>query len=144
MSYPIGETTIGVLPEPIPATESGTTPVPAAAPSLLANNRTRAITNSTFVLNTSSTTPVAENRVMRLHNRTPAQMALIVLEAGAGAAPGAVLARFWMDGSHPSASNGLQLKEGGVYEVVGSENILNFRIVSADDKPHVLQVQYFM
>ena len=140
MSYPIQNTT--TPPPGILAAEPGATPMPIAAPSLLGNVRSRAISNATFVLNTSGTTPVGENLVMQLH-RIQASSVLIILEAAAGAVAGAVLGRFWQDGSHPSTTNGLHLKDGGVVEIIGSENVTNFRIVTADNRPHRIQVQYF-
>lgn len=140
MSYPIQNTT--TPPPGILAGETGALPSTVGTPGLLSNVRSRAISNATFVLNTSTTTPSGENKVMQLH-RIQASSVLVILEAAAGAVPGTVLARFWQDGSHPSTTNGLHLKDGGVVEIIGAENVTNFRIVTADDRPHRIQVQYF-
>lgn len=113
----------------------GYAPIPFA-------NLQSALNNATFQLYTSGTVPVNINKVMSLHQNTTANNAIITIEAAPGANKDDVLARFWMDGSHPSNTNGLPLKHMGVFEVVGRTNVQNFRIISADDFPHTIQVQY--
>lgn len=110
----------------------------------LGNRGETASTNTTFLLNTNTTTPAGENKVMQLHQKTNSNSALIVIEANEDATPGAILARFWMDGSLPDPNKGLPLKDCSVFEVIGASNIKNFRIISADDLAHKVQVQYIM
>ncbi|MBC8051873.1 MAG: hypothetical protein H7Y13_02295 [Sphingobacteriaceae bacterium] len=119
-------------------------PVPFSA-SFLANSRERAIANGTFQLNTSTTPDLepGESMVMPLHLLPTANSVILSIEAAEGAAEGAVLARLWQDGTYPTINEGLPLKDGGVIEIQGSLNIQNTRIISADDKAHTIQVQYF-
>lgn len=138
-----GPETIGVMPPIIEDTELSPTPTPISAGSLLGNTRQKATTNATFQLPTSTTTTATQSKVMRLHQGTRANMALIVCEAHQDAQAGSVIARFWQDGSAPTPSNGLPFKDGGVIEIIGSENVENFRIITADDTAHTVQVQYF-
>jgi len=139
-----GEETIGVAPPLIDIAEPGDKPTPVAGSSILGNVRSRAITNTTFNLFTTATVPVGKNVVMPLHNTTQAKRAIIVLEAAPGAAQNAIIARCWMDGSFPTPERGLQFKDGGVIELTSAEDILNFRIITCDNRPHVVQVQYFL
>lgn len=139
-----GEETIGIAPPIIAVTELGEVPTPAIGPSIMGNVRARAITNTTFNLFTTGTTPAGANLVMPLHNRTQANRAIIVLEAAPGAAQNAIIARCWLDGSFPTPERGLQFKDGGVIELTSASDILNFRIITCDNKAHVVQVQYFL
>lgn len=102
-----------------------------------------AVSNSTVQLWTTGTLPINTNLVMRLHQQNSYKSAMIVLEAAAGADKDAVLARFWQDGTHPSNVKGLPLKHMGVIEIRGQENVRNFRIITADDRPHTINIQYF-
>lgn len=132
------EDTINVAP---PLVAVGPNPAPVGyAPSNFSNLQ-NALTHTTLTLLTAATQG-PNNKVMMLHQNTNANRAIVVLEAAAGADKTAVLARFWMDGSHPTNTTGLPLKDMGVFEIVGSVNIQNFRVITADDRPHVLQVQY--
>lgn len=129
-------------PPPLAAVPVQSSPTPYN-PSFLANTYDRAIGNSTFVLKTTGTTDPDDSVVMPLHQIPGVKRAIIAIEAAEGAAKGAVLARIWMDGTYPSQSEGLPLKDGGVIEIVGTYNVLNTRIISADDKAHTIHIQYF-
>jgi hypothetical protein len=136
----IGEDTINNDPPLIPATDDpgpkSYTPFPKA-------NQENALTNSTLVLYTAGSVPLNTNMVMQLHQQGNYSSALITLEAAQGADKDEVLARFWQDGTHPTNSRGLPLKHMGVIEVRGFQNVKNFRIITADDRAHTLQIQYF-
>ena len=138
-----GVETIGVMPPVLETIELSPVPLPNS-PSILGNVRQRALTNGTFQLPTSATISGTQSKVTRLHQGTQANLAIVLCEAHPDALPGAILARFWQDGSSPSPTNGLHFKDGGVIEIVGNQNIENFRIITADDLAHVLQVQYFV
>ncbi len=49
---------------------------------------------------------------------------------------------YWLDGSIPTASEGLVVAMGGTIEIYGTTNIERFKCVAVSDTP-VLQVQYF-
>ena len=136
-----GEPTIGVAPPTIDEAENIIVPV-AFPTALLGNKGTTGITNSTFELYCTTNVPANTNKVMMLHQGTNANAALVVIEPAEGASPNGVLARFWQDGTFPTPENGLPLKAFGVYEIIGTLNIRNFRIITADDLPHKVQVQY--
>lgn len=138
-----GEETIGISPPVIPSSELGQTPTPVDGRSILGNVRNRAITNTTFSLFTTATVPVGANVVMPLHTTTQAKRAILVVEAAPGTPSNTVIARCWMDGSFPTPERGLQFRDGGVIEITSAEDILNFRIITCDNRPHIVQVQYF-
>jgi hypothetical protein len=137
----IGEDTRLVPAPPIPATEN---PNPKSYTVNPFQNTEIGITNATFQLWSTGTLPPNTNLVMKLHQQTTYKSAMITLEAASGANKDDVLARFWQDGTHPSNTNGLPLKHMGVIEIRGTENVKNFRIITADDKPHTINVQYFV
>ena len=134
----IVEDTINLQPPVIAANDN---PAPVGYPPFAFTNLQNALTHSTLTLFTEATRN-GNNKVMMLHQNTNANRAIVVLEAAAGADKTAVLARFWMDGSHPSNTEGLPLKDMGVFEIVGVTNVKNFRIITADDRAHILQIQY--
>ncbi|WP_113636108.1 hypothetical protein [Nubsella zeaxanthinifaciens] len=136
----IGEDTINIQPPLIPDTAN---PAPKSYKPFPKANQELAITNASFPLYTTGTVPADTNLVMQLHQGNNYNSALITLEAAPGADRDEVLARFWQDGTHPTNSRGLPLKHMGVIEVRGFENVKNFRIITADDNAHILQVQYF-
>lgn len=136
----IGEDTINEVPPLIPETADpgpkSYTPFPKA-------NQELALTNATIQLYTTGTVPPDTNMVMQLHQGNTYNSALITLEAAPGADKDEVLARFWQDGTHPTNARGLPLKHMGVIEVRGFANVKNFRIITADDRAHTIQIQYF-
>nr|WP_276898508.1 hypothetical protein [Pedobacter kyonggii] len=138
----VGEETIGVLPPAIPADQISAPENYIPAP--LGNKGMVGVTNTTFLLNTNESTPVGENKVMKLHQGTYANSAIVVLEAAEGAVQNAVIARHWQDGSLPTPTDGLPMTHLSIFEIVGTENIRRFRIISADNKAHKVQVQYLM
>ena len=75
---------------------------------------------------------------------TAALFAVVTIEAAPGStAAGGRVVRFWLDGSWPTQTTGIALKDGDRYEINGSQDVANARFVSADGLAHVIQVQYF-
>jgi hypothetical protein len=116
-----------------------TLPTPGV-PSLLNNAKERAIGNATGVL---STVGGAESVGALPGNHQGVATAILVLEAAQGATPGAIIARIWQDGTHPTTGKGLPLTNGSLIEIIGLDNIQNTRIISVDGLAHKIQVQYF-
>lgn len=50
--------------------------------------------------------------------------------------------RFWMDGSDPTATNGLLRLDGSVFDITETSNLVNFRAIKIGTGC-TLQVQYF-
>lgn len=94
--------------------------------------------------NATGTLPAAAGAVVELPGKSimPAS-ALVYLEPAAGAVAGAVLARYWQDGSFPDLEKGFPLKAGETVFIEGKFNVQNVRFVCVDGLAHVLQVQYF-
>ncbi len=136
----IGEDTINTPPPPIPDTDE---PTPKSYSPMSFMPTETGVTNATFQLWSTGNLPSNTNLVMRLHQLGNYKSAMIVLEAAEGADKDEVLARFWQDGTHPSNVKGLPLKHMGVIEIRGQENVKNFRIVTADDRSHTINIQYF-
>lgn len=67
-----------------------------------------------------------------------AKYALITVE-GADPADGM---RFWVDGSDPSATDGLLRLDGSVFDITETSNLVNFRAIGVGAGV-TLQVQYY-
>lgn len=100
--------------------------------------------NPRAVANATGTLPAVVNAVVELpgKNIIPAS-ALVYLEPAAGAVAGAILARYWLDGSLPDLEKGFPLKAGDTVFIDGKFNVQNVRFVCVDGLAHILQVQYF-
>lgn len=136
----IGEDTRLVLPPPIPDLLD---PVPVSHKPNPYGPTEDGLCNATFQLWSTGNLPTNTNMVMQLHQKGEYKSAIITLEAAAGADKDAVLARFWQDGTHPTNTNGLPLMHMGVIEIKGFQNVKKFRIISADNRSHTLNIQYF-
>lgn len=104
----------------------------------------RALSHATFQLYTAAAAAaVPANQAQKLHDIPAAGYAMLVLEAAPGAVAGAVLARYWLDADLPTATEGFPIKDGEMIEITSQMNLKNFRIMSADDLAHTIQIQYF-
>lgn len=73
-----------------------------------------------------------------------AYSAIIVIIAHASAVRTDDVARFWEDGSIPTAAQGLVLGDRTPYEIKGRDNLSNFKIIGVDaGLTHSLQIQYY-
>lgn len=73
-----------------------------------------------------------------------ASKAIITIEADSTSANLGRVARFYETGALPTGTDGLTLGDSEVYEILGAENLANFKIIGIEAlKNHVLQVQYF-
>ena len=54
------------------------------------------------------------------------------------------VARFWVDGSTPTATEGLSRNSLSSWDISGGDNIVNFKIIGVEAaKTHKLNVQYY-
>jgi hypothetical protein len=51
--------------------------------------------------------------------------------------------RYWLDGSDPTTTTGINRGDNEAFDIYGLENIKNFRVIRTSANAHVLQVQYF-
>jgi hypothetical protein len=110
---------------------------------ILAGNRKRAIANASFQINATEVCQLP-NQSLETGIPAAAQAAIVVVEAANDTIPpGITLIRFWMDGSAPSTISGLPAYDGMPFEIIGADDLKNFRCISATGDQHVLQVQYF-
>ena len=74
-----------------------------------------------------------------------AKAALVVIEADATEANAARVARFTQDGVvNPAAAVGMPVGDNGSFEIRGSDNLANFKIIGITAaKTHVMRVQFF-
>lgn len=107
----------------------------ASATGFLTANVKRAIGNASLRLNSDSPTPLP-------NIPTGAQSAIFVIEAAPNT-QGTVLARFWSDGTWPDTISGLPCYDGSPIEIIGSYDVNNTRIFSADGLNHKINVQYY-
>jgi hypothetical protein len=105
--------------------------------------RKRAVDNATFQMPATDVCQLPNNSLTD-GLRAGANSCIIIAEASDGSIPaGTVLIRMWMDGTAPTTITGIPLYAGMPVEIIGQDDLLNTRFVSADGNPHVLQVQYF-
>jgi hypothetical protein len=71
--------------------------------------------------------------------------ALVCLRADPNTVDKSDVCRFWeVLGAIPTATEGLILGDCGTYEIIGEDNIANFRIIGIENgMTHTLNVQYF-
>ena len=136
----IGEDTRLVLPPAIPDLLD---PAPVSHKPNPYGNSEDGLCNATFQLWSTANLPPNTNLVMQLHQKGDYKSAMITLEAHADADKSEVLARFWQDGTHPTNTKGLPLMHMGVIEIKGFQNVKKFRIISADNRSHTINIQYF-
>lgn len=54
------------------------------------------------------------------------------------------VAKFWLDGSTPTATEGLSRNNYATWDISGGDNIVNFKIIGVEAaKTHKLNVQYY-
>lgn len=69
--------------------------------------------------------------------------AILVVEPAPGATPGLPLIRIWCDGTWPNQISGLPAYNGATLEIIGSDDLKNFRAISVDGLPHKMNIQYY-
>lgn len=75
---------------------------------------------------------------------TGATYAEVSLIASASVASQSDVARFWLDGSTPTATQGLSRNNYAAWDIAGGDALTNFKIIGVEvGKTHVLNVQYF-
>lgn len=75
---------------------------------------------------------------------TGATYAEVSLVADATVASTSNVARFWTDGSTPTATEGLSRNHLAAWDIIGGDNLANFKIIGVEaGKTHVLNVLYF-
>jgi len=126
-----------------PEGSSGSTNPLAGQTGFLAGTRKRAIDNASF--------QIAATGVCQLPNKSTtlglagsATSAILIVEAASSSVnPSNVLVRIWLDGTAPTTITGLPLYAGQPVEIIGQDDLMNCRLVSADGNQHALQIQYF-
>jgi len=75
---------------------------------------------------------------------TDATYAEVSLIADATVTSQSNVARFWLDGSTPTATEGLSRNNYATWDISGGDNIANFKIIGVEGaKTHKLNVQYY-
>ncbi len=98
--------------------------------------------NNRAVGNASGLLPTTGVASLPGKNIYPAS-ALVYLEPAVGAVAGAVLARYWLDGSFPTTEKGFPLRANEKVLIEGRFDVQNVRFISVDGRAHALQIQYF-
>lgn len=121
-----------------PGPEGAVAPTSPAQPSngFLLSSHKRAIGNASYRLDPS-------NVVAMPGIPAGSQSAILVLEAAPGAAAGKPLGRFWADGTWPTTISGLPAYDGAVIEIIGQDDLYNFRMISVDGLTHKINIQYY-
>ena len=110
---------------------------------LLSDYQPKAVSNQTFQLLTYAETVGVQYSVLTVPGN--AKSATLSIEAAAGSVAGAVIARYWMDGTNPdfAANSGLPLYAGDVIEIIANPCLNNFKIITQNDLKHRVNVQFF-
>lgn len=127
------------LPVAIPGPEYPTQPTHPAAGSTgnIALTRKRAVGNASYQIDAAKVCALPALPV-------GAQSCIMMVEAANNTIPGGqVLLRFWMDGQWPTVISGLPTYDGQAYEIIGLDDMNNFRVISTDGNQHVMQFQFF-
>lgn len=51
--------------------------------------------------------------------------------------------RYWMDGSTPTASEGMPLSNLDLMDILNAQNMVNFKVIQTGAGTHTLSIQYY-
>ena len=81
-------------------------------------------------------------KAVHIPNIAGSRKAVLSIEQNGGTA-GAIIARYWLDGTWPTRTTGIPLRDKDKITIECYDDLLNCRIVSTDTNQHIIQVQLF-
>lgn len=88
----------------------------------------------------NETVDVTNGSISQLAVPQYANYCLITVEGGGASDDGI---RFWLDGSNPTATEGILRKDGSGFDIKSANNMVRFKAYGVGTNDCVLQVQYY-